>query len=76
MFFRQGKFADAKAELDKALALPGGATDATVWDHFGDVLFRLDDKPKAKFAWEKAKALYETDARRSARGRATADSTR
>ena len=68
VLFRQGKHADAKVELEAALALPGGAADATVWDHFGDVLFRLNDKPKAKFAWEKAKALYEEAAPRSVRG--------
>lgn len=38
-----------------------------MWDHYGDVLFRLNDKPKAKVAWEKAKELYESDARQSAR---------
>ncbi len=69
VFFRQGKFADAKVELEKSLALPGGVTDATVWDHYGDVLFRLNDKPKAKTAWEKAKELYEVDARQSSRGK-------
>ena len=69
VLFRQGKLADAKAELEKAASLPGGATDPTVWDHLGDVLFRLNDKPKAKAMWEKAKELYEADARISSRGR-------
>ncbi len=69
VLFRQGKFVDARAELEKALTLFGGDTDATVWDHLGDVLFRLDEKPKAKGAWEKAKELYEADLRPSARGR-------
>lgn len=67
VLFRQGKLEGAKAELEKALAQHAGATDATVWDHYGDVLFRLNDKPKAKVAWEKAKELYESDARQSAR---------
>ena len=69
VLFRQGKFVDAKAELEKALTLIGGDTDATVWDHLGDVLFRLNDKPKAKSAWEKARELYEADTRLSARGK-------
>jgi tetratricopeptide (TPR) repeat protein len=69
VLFRQGKLADAKAELEKAAALPGGTADPTVWDHLGDVLFRLNDKPKAKATWEKAKELYEADARISSRGR-------
>jgi tetratricopeptide (TPR) repeat protein len=69
VLFRQGKLADARAELEKAAALPAGAADPVVWDHLGDVLFRLNDKPKAKAAWEKAKELYEADLRVSSRGR-------
>ncbi len=67
VFFRQGKFAEAKAELEYALTLPGGAKSGTMWDHLGDVLFRLNDKVKAKAAWEKAKELYEADVRQSSR---------
>ncbi|QJW97481.1 tetratricopeptide repeat protein [Frigoriglobus tundricola] len=69
VLFRRGKLADARAELEQAAALPGGATDPTVWDHLGDVLFRLNEKPKAKAAWEKAKELYDADARISSRSR-------
>ena len=69
VLFRQGKLADARAELEQAAALPGGATDPTVWDHLGDVLFRLNEKSKAKAAWERAKELYDADARISSRGR-------
>jgi tetratricopeptide (TPR) repeat protein len=69
VLFRQGKLADARRELEKAAELPGGAIDPTVWDHLGDVLFRLNEKPKAKAAWEKAKKLYEADLRISSRGR-------
>ncbi|MBN9119867.1 MAG: tetratricopeptide repeat protein [Planctomycetes bacterium] len=69
VLFRQGKLVDARAELERAAALPAGAADPVAWDHLGDVLFRLNDKPKAKAAWEKAKELYEADARVSSRGR-------
>jgi predicted negative regulator of RcsB-dependent stress response len=31
-----------------------------VWDHFGDVLFKLGDREKAKEAWKKAEPGYET----------------
>jgi Flp pilus assembly protein TadD len=67
VLFRQGKVADARAELEKALALPDGAADATVWDHYGDVLFRANEKAKARAAWEKAKELYATDPRPATR---------
>jgi tetratricopeptide (TPR) repeat protein len=69
VLFRQGKLVDAKAELEKASRLPFGATDPTVWDHLGDVRFRLNDKAGAKAAWEQAKKLYEADPRLSSRGR-------
>jgi len=69
VLFRQGKFAEAKVELQKAAALPGGESDPVVWDHLGDVLFRLNDKVKAKAMWEQAKTLYESDPRISSRGR-------
>jgi tetratricopeptide (TPR) repeat protein len=65
VFFRQGKLVDARTELEAAVALPDGDTHAEIWDHLGDVLFRLNDKAKAKTAWEKAKALYQADARLS-----------
>jgi tetratricopeptide (TPR) repeat protein len=69
VLFRQGKLAEARAELEKTAALAAGAADPVVWDHLGDVLFRLNDKPKAKAMWEKAKEMYEADARLSSRGR-------
>jgi hypothetical protein len=40
-----------------------------VWDHLGDVCFRLDDKPAAKVAWERAAALYPNDHRGRRDGR-------
>jgi hypothetical protein len=40
-----------------------------LWDHLGDVLFRLDEKVLAKIAWEKAEKLYEADTRPAPRGR-------
>lgn len=67
--FRQGKLKDARATLERAAALPYGATDGNVWDHLGDVLFRLNEKAQARDAWEKAKGLYEADERRSGRDR-------
>jgi Flp pilus assembly protein TadD len=69
VLFRKGKVNEARRELEKAAALPSGDEDPVVWDHLGDVLFRLNDKPKAKAMWEKAKEMYEADARVSSRGR-------
>ncbi len=69
LLFRRGKLTDARAELEKASRLAEGAIDPTVWDHFGDVLFRLGEKAKAKDAWEHAKKLYDASGRLSLRGR-------
>ncbi|MBY0459574.1 MAG: tetratricopeptide repeat protein, partial [Gemmataceae bacterium] len=69
VFFRQGKFVEARAELEKALKFPDGTSDPVVWDHLGDVLFRLGEKAKARAAWEKAKELYDADLRLSAPGK-------
>jgi tetratricopeptide (TPR) repeat protein len=69
VLFRQGKLVDARAELERAVALPGGESHAEIWDHLGDTLFRLNDKQKARSAWEKARALYEAEPRASAPGR-------
>jgi tetratricopeptide (TPR) repeat protein len=59
VLFRRGKNEEARKELEKAVALPDGADDPTVWDHLGDVCARLGDKAKAREAWAKAVELYE-----------------
>jgi tetratricopeptide (TPR) repeat protein len=68
VLFRRGRFEEAKQELERALKLPEqndvGADDPVIWDHLGDVYFRLDDKVKARTLWEKAVKLYEEEKRR------------
>jgi tetratricopeptide (TPR) repeat protein len=59
VLFRRGKHDEARKELEKAVALPDGIDDPTVWDHLGDVRARLGDKAKAREAWAKAIELYE-----------------
>ncbi len=58
VLFRRGKAAEARALFEQVVATPDGGHDPTVWDHYGDVCFRLGDKPKAKAAWEKAAEYY------------------
>jgi tetratricopeptide (TPR) repeat protein len=67
VLFRRGRLVDARAELERAVALHAGATDPVVWDHLGDVLFRLGEKDEARRAWEKAERLYEDLPRGAAR---------
>lgn len=58
VLFRRGKLADARAVLEKAVALPDSATDAIVWDHLGDVAFRQGEKSRARAAWTRAVDLF------------------
>jgi tetratricopeptide (TPR) repeat protein len=59
VLFRRGKWEQARKELERAAALPGGADDPVVWDHLGDVYRRLDLTTQAREAWRKAVAMYE-----------------
>jgi Flp pilus assembly protein TadD len=59
VLFRRGKLADARRELEKAASLPGGDDDPVVWDHLGDVCFRLKDTDAAARAWRKSLECFE-----------------
>src|SRR5262249_38087093 len=69
VLFRKGKLADARELIERAAAMPDGAASGEIWDHLGDVCFRLGDKPAAKDAWDKALTAYATDARAKRDGR-------
>jgi tetratricopeptide (TPR) repeat protein len=64
VLFRKGDWTAARRELQRAAALPQGEDDPVVWDHLGDVLFRLKEIGEAGKAWKKAIELYETGGRR------------
>lgn len=59
VLFRAGKLEEARTVLEKAANSFDAGTDAVVWDHLGDVRFRLGDRAGAKQAWQKAVELYE-----------------
>ncbi len=69
LLFRKGKTAEARDLLEKVIAMPEGATDGVVWDHLGDVRFRLGDKDKARAAWGEAAKLLAADPRGKRDGR-------
>ena len=48
VLFRRGQHEAVRKELEKAVMLPDGIEDPTVWDHLGDVCARLGDKAKAR----------------------------
>ncbi len=64
VLFKKGKLEEARQELEKASKLPTGDDDPTVWDHLGDVYFRLKLFDKARAAWQKALSLYDARTRR------------
>jgi tetratricopeptide (TPR) repeat protein len=64
VLFRKGDWDGARRELEKAHSLPNGDDDPVVWDHLGDVYFRLKEIDKAGSAWRTAIELYESGGRR------------
>jgi tetratricopeptide (TPR) repeat protein len=57
--FRRGRLRAAQAELEHALRLPGGKTDAVIWDHLGDAYAARGWPEKARGAWTEALARIE-----------------
>jgi tetratricopeptide (TPR) repeat protein len=64
VLFRKGDWEGARRELKKATSLPTGGDDPVVWDHLGDVYFRLKEVEKAQSAWRTAVELYESGGHR------------
>ncbi len=58
VLFRRGKLDEARTQLELATTLPDGADDPAVWDHLGDVYFRLQEKSKALATYKKALELF------------------
>ncbi|QNH61835.1 tetratricopeptide repeat protein [Hymenobacter sediminicola] len=54
VLYKQKDYAGAKQYLEKALLT---SKDATVIEHYGDVLFQLGDKDKAHAEWLRAKKI-------------------
>ena len=54
VLYKRGKAKDAVDPLEKAVKGLNGGADATIYEHLGDVYFRLHENAKAKSAWEEA----------------------
>jgi tetratricopeptide (TPR) repeat protein len=57
VLFKQGKYDQAKVWIGKAL--DNGEVNAVVIEHYGDVMWKLDDRKEAVKYWEKAKKAGE-----------------
>ncbi len=53
-YFRKGKFKEAINELEKATSL---LEDPVIFDHLGDVYFKINDLEKAKLNWQNSLKL-------------------
>lgn len=56
VLYKQQKYKDAEKWFKKALD-NGGSTNAGILEHYGDVLFQLNQKETAVEYWQKAKVL-------------------
>jgi len=55
ILYRQGKFSEAKAYILRAISLTAPSEDdKSLWDHLGDIEYKLGDKQKALEHWNKA----------------------
>ncbi|MGE7773726.1 tetratricopeptide repeat protein [Chitinophaga sp. NPDC101104] len=56
ILFRLGRYRDAKLWIEKALEFTDAQQDPDVLEHYGDILFNLNEKEKAMQFWQLAKA--------------------
>lgn len=56
ILFRLGRYRDAKVWIEKALEFNEAQQDPDVLEHYGDILFNLNEKEKAMQFWQMAKA--------------------
>jgi Tfp pilus assembly protein PilF len=53
VLYKQGKYAEARTEQEKAIAANGG-DDGALLEHYGDILFKLGDSAGAQAQWQRA----------------------
>lgn len=51
IFYQQGKFERAKELIERAILINGQNADATLYEHLGDVYFKLKNESKALENW-------------------------
>jgi len=55
ILYQTGDYTNAKTYIQKAIDMAGTKVDATLYDHLGDVYYKLKDKDKAIQNWKLAK---------------------
>jgi tetratricopeptide (TPR) repeat protein len=55
IFYQQGKYQKARELIQQAIDKYGGHADATLYEHLGDIYYKLNDINKAVLLWQQAK---------------------
>lgn len=55
IMYQKGDYQKAKEYVEKAIQMAGPAADATLYDHLGNIHFKLNNKAKAVENWRKSK---------------------
>ena len=55
ILYKKGDYPNAKENIEKAVSLKKSNADATLYEHLGDVYYKLSDKSKAVEYWKMAK---------------------
>lgn len=66
VLYKRGKYEEALVHMEQAIA-DRGATDATLFDHLGDIYERLQKLDKAVEAWKKAQTAAQAEKRPDAK---------
>ena len=54
VYYKLGRFKEAKANLEKSIKLGGASPQPVILDHYADTLWRMGEKEKAYEQWLKA----------------------
>lgn len=61
ILYKKADFSNAKTYIQRAIDLAKDQADGTLYNHLGNILFKLNDKTKAVEAWKKAKEKGSDD---------------
>lgn len=57
IMYKKGNYKKAKEYIEKAINKEEAKASGTLWDHLGDISYKLNEKDKALEYWQKAKGL-------------------
>jgi Tfp pilus assembly protein PilF len=61
ILYKRGEYEKARDQVQKAINTSGASADGTLYDHLGNILFKLNDKEKAVQYWKMAKEKGGSD---------------